>query len=206
MHFQFHRRDPSTKCVLSYTGIFSGTIRKPKYQGTSISTSFVESENPLWINFGSIPASVRWIELFEKLSEELGCPVSWPDRKWTIENTQKCWSNVRNILQERKADLSLKTSDTDLSKFLNVDQNIVSNPLEHIEGLKSYLSKVFESKTHPLEKVMRILVLTFEASYSSQHPAILHIALRNVSNTKLNFIYRGSHIRMPDAGELYTLM
>ena len=132
-------------------------------------------------NFGSIPASVRWIELFEKLSEELGCPVSGPDRNWTIENTQKCWSNVRNILQERKADLSLKTSDTELSEFLNIDQNIISNPLEHIKELKSYLSKVFESKTHPLGKVMRILVLTFEASYSPQHPAILHIALRNVS-------------------------
>ena len=73
-------------------------------------------------NFGSIPASVRWIELFEKLSEELGCPVSGPDRSWTLENTQKCWSNIRNILQERKADLSLDISDTELSEFLNVDQ------------------------------------------------------------------------------------
>ena len=142
-------------------------------------------------NFGSIPASVRWIELFEKLSEELGCPVSGPDRHWTIENTQKCWSNVRNILQERKADLSVKTSDKEFSEFLNIDQNIISNPLEHIEELKSYLSKVFESKTHPLGKVMRILVLTFEASYSPQHPAILHIALRNVSNANLNFIFYG---------------
>ena len=69
----------------------------------------------------------------------------------------------------------------ELSEFLNIDQNIISNPLEHIKELKSYLSKVFESKTHPLGKVMRILVLTFEASYSPQHPAILHIALRNVS-------------------------
>ena len=82
MHFQFHRRDPSTKCVLSYTGIFSGTIREPKYQGTSISTSFVESENPLWINFGSIPASVRWIELFEKLSEELKSPDRNKSQIW----------------------------------------------------------------------------------------------------------------------------
>ena len=132
-------------------------------------------------NFGSIPASVRWIELFEKLSEEIGCPVSGPDRSWTIEDTQKCWSNIRNILQERKADLSLNTSDSELYEFLNVDQNIISNPLDHIEELKIYLSKVFESKIHPLGKVMRILVLTFEASYSPQHPAILHIALRNVS-------------------------
>ena len=56
--------------------------------------------------------------------------------------------------------------------------------MDHIEELKCYLSKVFESKTHPLGKVMRILVLTFEASYSPQHPAILHIALRNVSKFK----------------------
>ena len=75
----------------------------------------------------------------------------------------------------------MKISDKEFSEFLNIDQNIISNPLEHIEELKSYLSKVFESKTHPLGKVMRILVLTFEASYSPQHPAILHIALRNVS-------------------------
>ena len=117
-------------CICSVTsdlwkilkGIFSGTIWEPKYQGSSISTSFVESEKPLLNNFGSIPASVRWIELFEKLSEELGCPVSGPDRSWTLENTQKCWSNIRNILQERKADLSLDISDTELSEFLNVDQ------------------------------------------------------------------------------------
>ena len=68
-----------------------------------------------------------------------------------------------------------------MGRWWNPDEDIISNPMDHIEELKCYLSKVFESKTHPLGKVMRILVLTFEASYSPQHPAILHIALRNVS-------------------------
>ena len=71
-----------------------------------------------------------------------------------------------------------------MGRWWNPDEDIISNPMDHIEELKCYLSKVFESKTHPLGKVMRILVLTFEASYSPQHPAILHIALRNVSKFK----------------------
>ena len=45
---------------------------------------------------------------------------------------------------------------------------------------KSYLAMAFESKHHPLGNLVRVVVLVFEASYTPQHPALLHIALSEI--------------------------
>ena len=84
------------------------------------------------------------------------------------------------MLQSKITDVSAPIGLEELDSLLNVKKVTVQSTVDDAEYLKSYLSLVFDSKNHPLGNLIRILVLTFEASYTPQHPAILHIAMSEV--------------------------